>query len=134
MVKPPSALHPVPIRVTPPLVPGGTFLPFITRIVHPLESIPSSDASVSAKLVVWCTISEHAKADRSGLLTKSILHGIELQNIGEFGVDRKPSMHGLKIGRYYAHPIVMHFRSTKQLLVLLSCLPSFLLQQTLCFM
>ena len=82
MVKPPSALHPVPIRVTPPLVPGGTFLPFITRIVHPLESIPSSDASVSAKLVAWCAISELAKADGRGLLAKSIPRGIELQNIG----------------------------------------------------
>jgi hypothetical protein len=82
MMKPPSALHPVPIRVTPPLVPGGTFLPFVTRIGHPLESIPSSDASVSAKLVAWCAIREHAKADGRGLLAKSIPHGIELQNIG----------------------------------------------------
>ena len=48
----------------------------------PWKSIPSSDSSVSAKLVVWCAISEHAKANRHGLLTKSILHGIELQNIG----------------------------------------------------
>jgi hypothetical protein len=39
-----------------------------------------------------------------------------------------------QIGRYYAPHTVTNFWNTKLILALLSCLPSFLLRQTLCFM
>ncbi len=52
----------------------------------------------------------------------------------EFGVDRQPSMNGLRIGQFYVPRTVTNFRNTKQFLALLLCLPSFLLQRTLCSM
>ena len=66
MTKPPNALNPVPNRVTPPFVPGGTFFPVVIKIGWLLESIPNSDANVSARLVAWCATRAHASDDASG--------------------------------------------------------------------
>lgn len=71
MISPPSALHPVPIDVTPPFVPCGTLLPDVIKTGRPSDSIPSSEASVSARLVAWWATRAHASADARGDSPKS---------------------------------------------------------------
>mmetsp|Transcript_9399 Transcript_9399/g.16085 ORF Transcript_9399/g.16085 Transcript_9399/m.16085 type:complete len:86 (+) Transcript_9399:2105-2362(+) len=48
---PPSILHPKPVRLQPPFVPRGTFCSVVIRIGSLLDNMPSSDDSVSARLV-----------------------------------------------------------------------------------
>ena len=72
IIQPPNTLNKVPNTVTPPLVPRGTLAPEVIRMGVPLDSIPNSEANVSAKLVAWCAIREHANADACGELPKSV--------------------------------------------------------------
>ena len=50
-----------------------------------------------------------------------------------YGVGRRPSMSGSRIGQFCQHPTVTTCWNTKQFLVLLLFSPSLLLQPTLCF-
>lgn len=73
-MQPPNTLNPVPNNVTPPFVPRGTLLPEVIRIGSALDSMPNSDANVSARLVEWWAIRAHAKDDANELELKSILY------------------------------------------------------------
>lgn len=72
IITPPSMLKTVPKNVTPPLVPRGTLFPEVIRIGLPFDSIPSSDAKVSARLVEWWAIKAHVRADANGSVLKSV--------------------------------------------------------------
>ena len=71
IIHPPNALNAVPNAVTPPFVPGGTVLPEMIRNGLLFDSIPSSDARVSARLVEWWAMSAQVSADANGCLLKS---------------------------------------------------------------